>query len=310
MARKNPFDDIVFTDKSYFLDDGSEVGGMGDGGSDTRTVPIDSLETFPGHPFIVDTDGDDFEELVESVKEDGLIYPILVRPIGDKYQIVSGHRRVAACRAAGISDVPAVVREMGDDEAAILMAHSNLYRMKISIKEKALAYRMCYDAQEHQRYQRKNGSESGDRQLSVSESPSGSRANTYRYIRLSHLNEELLDLVDGQKVNIGAGVELSYLPMEAQGFVLYAFNEYGVAPSIKQAEELRRQSESGEEMSRDKIVAMLLGDYKKKKMRGNVSFSAKKMAEYFEPGTGPDQMEETVWKLLEGYRSKRFVIDE
>ena len=145
------FDDMEITNKTSVLKElDDELMTKASSNDGTSIVSIDDLVEFDNHPFVVDTESNEFEELVDSIKENGLIYPILVRPMEDKYEIISGHRRVAACRAAGIEELPAIVRELDDFEATVFMVHSNFARNEISIMERAKAYRMCHDVEKHQ----------------------------------------------------------------------------------------------------------------------------------------------------------------
>ncbi len=293
MAKKNLFDNLELTDNSYLLDEDMLAEEIKAGRSKEETILVQDLEEFPGHPFEVNEDTDDFEELVESIKENGLIYPILVRPVGEKYQIISGHRRAAASRVAELKEIPAIIRPMDDYEATVLMVHSNLYRSEVSIKEKALSYRMCHDAEKHQ------GKHSGgDTAASLGAKVSDSRRKVYRYIRLSYLVDNLLESVNQKKLAINIGVELSYLKENEQDIVSSVMEGYGIIPSLEQAEKLRELSGN---ITEEKIIAMLLGDEKKKSSKSSVSFKVKDLQDYFEPDTEPEKMTEIIVKLLKLY---------
>lgn len=297
MAKKNLFANMEITDNSYLLDDNLLTSEVQEGRSKEETVLLSDLEEFPGHPFMVNTETEDFDELVESIKENGLIYPVLVRPHGKKYQIISGHRRVAASRAAGLSEIPAIIRPMDDYESTVLMVHSNLYRPEISIKEKARAYRLCHDVEKHQgKYI------GGDTVANIGAKASDSRRKVYRYIRLSYLTDELLDVVDDKKLAINIGIELSYLRQEEQELLSDIMEEYRMMPSIEQAALLRKMSEDSEDISREKIIALLLGDEKKKASKTSVSFKKKDLQDFFEPDTGVERMSEIIMQLLTKYR--------
>lgn len=303
MGKKSVFDDMNITDKSYLLEDGLLDSEVQEGRSREETVLLQDLIDFPGHPFMVNTETDDFEELVESIKSNGLIYPILVRPEGKKYQIISGHRRVAASRIAGLDEIPAIIRPMDDYESTVLMVHSNLYRPEISIKEKARAYRLCYDAEKHQ-----GKNIGGDTAVNIGAKASDSRRKVYRYIRLSYLSDGLLDAVSDKRLSINIGIELSYLSMEEQEMLLSIVKEYNILPSIEQSAVLRKLSEDGSSISKEKIIALLLGDEKKKTSKNSVSFKKKDLQDFFEPDTELERMSEVIMKLLAKYREG--VLDE
>lgn len=254
-GKRNVFEDMNITDNSYLLDEGLLDSEVQEGRSKEETVLLQDLIDFPGHPFKVNTETDDFDELVESIKANGLIYPILVRPEGKKYQIISGHRRVAASRVAGLDEIPAIIRPMDDYESTVLMVHSNLYRPEISIKEKARAYRLCYDAEKHQ-----GKNIGGDTAANIGAKASDSRRKVYRYIRLSYLSNGLLDVVDEKRLAINIGIELSYLSTEEQEMLFSVMEEYSILPSIEQSAVLRKLSEERADISKEKIIALLLGD--------------------------------------------------
>lgn len=206
-------------------------------------------------------------------------------------------RLAAAGRAAGLDKIPAVIRPMDDYESTVLMVYSNLYRPAISIKEKARVYRMCHDAEKHQG--RHIG---GDTAASIGASASDSRRKVYRYIRLSYLTDRLLDMVDGKKLAVNIGVELSYLQKEVQQILCSAIEEYGILPSPEQSVVLRKLSEDGEGISKEKIIALLLGDAKKKESKNSVSFKKKDIQDFFEPDTDIERMSEIIMRLLAKYK--------
>lgn len=297
MAKKDLFENMNITDNSYLLDDNLLASELQTGRSKEKIIKLSDFEEFPGHPFMVNTETEDFEELVESIRENGLIYPILVRPVGKKYQIISGHRRVAACKVAGQSEIPAIVRPMDDYEATVLMVHSNLYRPEISIKEKARAYRLCHDAEKHQ-----GKHYGGDTAANIGEKASDSRRKVYRYIRLSYLSDRLLDAVDEKKMAINIGIELSYLNEKTQEQVSEIIEEYHMMPSIEQATILRKLSVEQGDISKEKIIALLLGEEKKKAAKTSISFKKKDLQDFFDPDTEMDKMSEIIMQLLSKYR--------
>lgn len=298
MAKKDLFENMNITDNSYLLDDNLLASELQTGRSKEEMIKLSDLEEFPEHPFIVNTETEDFEELVESIRENGLIYPILVRPVvGGKYQIISGHRRAAASKVAELSEIPAIVRLMDDYEATVLMVHSNLYRPEISIKEKARAYRLCHDAEKHQ-----GKHYGGDTAANIGEKASDSRRKVYRYIRLSYLSDRLLDAVDEKKMAINIGIELSYLNEKTQEQISEIIEEYHMMPSIEQAVILRKLSEEQGDISKEKIIALLLEEEKKKATKTSISFKKKDLQDFFDPDTEMDKMSEIIMQLLSKYR--------
>ena len=240
------FSNLNFSDKSFMLEDEFSFSSSKEkpaSAAPDSVVKLSDLREFTDHPFKVDTETPDFEELVESIRDNGLIYPILVRPVDDKYEIISGHRRVEACKSVGLEEIPVIIRPLNDYEATIVMVHSNLYRPEISISERAKAYRMCMDAEKHQ------GKKGADTAVALGEEASDSRAKVYRYIRLSYLSEELLDCVDIKKLTIGIGVELSYIDEIGQGSILTFIEQTGTYPNFDQACALRKTFEDSNALS-------------------------------------------------------------
>lgn len=301
---KGIYEDLQLPDNSYLLDEEFLKSEVEKGIFKEEKLPISKLIEFDHHPFNVCTESEDFQELVDSIRDNGVIYPILVRPQGEIYEIVSGHRRVAAAKMAGLNEVPVIIRDMDDYEATVLMVHTNLYRPEISIMEKAKAYRMCNDAEKHQ------GISTGEYTAEkIGAAASDSRAKVYRYIRLSYLNDYLLQLVSDKKLTVNIGLELSYLNPKHQELLQNVMDEYEMMPNIEQASVLRKHSEEDPlSISKEKIIAMLLGDEKKKSTKSNITFKRKDIEDYFEPNTSPDRMTEIIVMLLEKYKDG--VLDE
>ena len=178
------------------------------------------------------------------------------------------------------------------------MVHSNLYRPEISIKERARAYRLCHDAEKHQ-----GKHMGGDTAVNIGAAASDSRRKVYRYIRLSYLTDRLLDMVDGKKLAINIGIELSYLSEGVQEMLSSVMEEYGIFPSVEQSAVLRRKlSGDGTDISKEKIIALLLGDAKKKASKSSVSFKKKDLQDFFEPDTELERMSEIIMQLLSKYK--------
>lgn len=286
---------------SYLLDDEAVENGQDSEGKAESIIRIDELLEFKDHPFNVNTESADFEELVESIRTNGLIYPILVRPVDDKYEIISGHRRVAACKEAGLEEVSAIIRPLDDYEATILMVHSNLYRPEISISEKAHAYRMCMEAEKHQ------GIKGVDTAASIGEEVSDSRAKVYRYIRLSFLQTDLLKMVDEKKLTINAGIELSYLDEAAQDVLWNFITSYDIVPSNVQASAIRKEWNEEKHISKEFLISVLIG--KEKKIARTFSLKKKEINEYFDADCDPEYVSKVIHTLLRKYKDGEVKIE-
>ena len=260
-------------------------------------LKVSDLVPFENHPFKVDTEAPDFEELVESVRENGVIVPIIVRTKGNgKYEIISGHRRAEACKLAGITEVSAMIKDLDDYMATIVMVHSNLYRPEVSIAEKTRAYRMWNDAEEHV-----HGRAGINVAATISEQASVSRATVFRYIRLSYLVDELLDLVDAKKMPINAGMEISYLDADSQTKLASYISEYGIIPNNDQAAKIRKECEAaGGKLTYELITPIMLQNVAKPSSK--VTFKSKDLANYFKPDTDAASMTGVIVKLLEMHK--------
>lgn len=309
MAKKGLFENLKgMTDKSYLLDSSLSMDGeiAGPEAVKDSVLDIELLIPFVNHPFHVDTEDENFLQLVDSIKENGIIEPVLVRPKGDKYEIISGHRRVEAGRKAGLTEIPVVIREFDDYEATIIMVHSNFYREKILISEKAKAYRMCMDAEKHQ----------GKKGIDTAEIIGGeqeSKRQVYRYIRLSYLSDQLLAYLDDGKMAMNVGGELSYLSEDSQQYLIQAMDEYGIIPTLEQAKSLREKEKiSGDFLPYAEIVTELTSVLKKKTTGNNISFKKKELQEYFDDETPVETMSNVIMILLEQYRDGKLreVLDE
>ena len=206
-----------------------------------KVVDLSQLDEFPNHPYQVRID-EDLRNLQNSISERGVDEPLIVRNINDRYQVISGHRRMKACELAGIHDVPIRVVDLDDDEAVIMMVDSNLHRRKLLKSELAFAYRMKHEALKHQgkivedltssQLETKYSTDTA-RQLAAEKGTS--RAQVYRYIRLTYLNKGLLDLVDEERIAINPAYELSFLSKEQQEQLLNIIEELDATPSLSQA---------------------------------------------------------------------------
>ena len=266
-----------------------------------KNINIDLLIPFENHPF-KKRDGIENEELKESIKENGLLQPIIVRSFSaGTYEIISGHRRVEACKELGIQIVPAIVREMSKDEAVIAMVDSNLQREHLLPSEKAFAYKMKLEATKHQgkatSRQVVGKLESADK---ISESESGRQVQ--RYIRLTHLIPELLKLVDEERIAFTPAVELSYLPENEQKILAEEIEYTDATPSLSQAQRLRKFSEQGR-LSIDTIFAVLSEE--KPNQKEQVKFKTEDIRKYFPKSYTSLDMQKTIISLLEKWQRQR-----
>ena len=266
-----------------------------------KNINIDLLIPFENHPF-KKRNGIENEELTESVKENGLLEPIIVRSFSaGTYEIISGHRRVEACKELGIQIVPAIVREMSKDEAVIAMVDSNLQREHLLPSEKAFAYKMKLEATKHQgkatSRQVVGKLESADK---ISESESGRQVQ--RYIRLTHLIPELLKLVDEERIAFTPAVELSYLPDNEQKILAEEIEYTDATPSLSQAQRLRKFSEQGR-LSIDTIFAVLSEE--KPNQKEQVKFKTEDIRKYFPKSYTNLDMQKTIISLLEKWQRQR-----
>lgn len=273
--------------------------------SNEQILPISSLIPFQDHPFQVRED-QEMEQLTESIRQNGVLTPIVVRKSKtekETYEILSGHRRKRAAELAGLLEVPAIVKDLTDEEATILMVDSNLYREQITYSEKAFAYRMKNEAMKKQG---KRAIESENTAKQIGEEHADSARTVFRYIRLTYLIEELLQLVDENKLAFLAGVSLSYLKNHEQQSVLRFYREMECLPNASQAELLKRLSKEGTVFYED-IQALFekdtLENFQKKKSKGVVLKPAQ-LAEFFPEHTSSEEIEEIIIRLLKRWQEK------
>ena len=273
-----------------------------------KNIPLDEISDFPDHPFKVRMD-EDMTDLADSIKSHGVLVPALVRPVGDGYQMVAGHRRKAASELAGAETLPCIVRDMTDDEAIIVMVDSNLQREKILPSEKAFAYKMKLDAMRRQagRPPKNNSVPVGQnfgqtsREALAEKSPD-SNTQIQRYIRLTSLTSELLSLVDENKIAMRPAVELSYLSQAEQKALCDTMESEDCTPSHAQAIKMRKFSEDGK-LSQDVILSIM--EEEKPNQVEKFTIPRNKLNQYFEPGTPAQTIEDTILKALEMYRQRQ-----
>ena len=266
-------------------------------------IPLSQIDDFPDHPFQVRID-EDMQQLVESVRERGIITPITLRPKEDgRYEIVSGHRRRKACELAGLETVKSEVREMTRDEAIVLMVESNLQRSTILPSEKAFAYKMRLDAMKRQagRPSKNNPSPVGTNLRSdeqMAQEVGDSRNQIHRYIRLTELTPSLLNLVDEGRIALRPAVELSYLSQKEQEALVETIAYEDATPSHAQAIKMRKFSEEGK-LSDDVILSIMCEQ--KPNQKEKISFQAERLRKFIPAAYTPRQTEDYVLKALEFY---------
>ncbi|RHO63241.1 ParB/RepB/Spo0J family partition protein [Butyricicoccus sp. AM05-1] len=267
-------------------------------------IPLSEIDDFPNHPFKVKMD-EDMNQLVQSVKERGVITPITIRQKEDgRYEIVSGHRRRKACELSGLERVPAEIKELSRDEAIILMVESNLQRSIILPSEKAFSYKMRLEAMKRQG-QRTDltlspvGTKSGRSSEVITAETGDSRNQIYRYIRLTELIPELLDMVDENKIAFRPAVELSYLTETEQHNLLNSISYNDATPSLPQAIRLKEFSKAGKLSA--EVIEAILGE-EKPNQKEKISFKAERLRPYI-PSTVPlEKTEDYIIKALEYYQ--------
>lgn len=267
-----------------------------------KEIPLYELHPFRDHPFKIQNN-EEMKHLIESVKQFGTITPALARPLPEGgYELISGHRRLAACQVLGIETMPVIIREMTDDEAVIAMVDANLQRETILPSEKAFAYKMKLDAIKHQG---KASVQVAEKLLSVekvADDAGESKDQVRRYIRLTHLIPELLSMVDENKIAFNPAVELSYLSHPEQFILLDAIKQNDCTPSHAQSIRLKKLSQEGT-LSRDTIFEILAEQ--KPNQQEQYKFKREDIRKYFPKSYTDKQVYDTVLKLLEQWQRKR-----
>ena len=273
-----------------------------------KSIPIEHLYPYPDHPYkVIDDEG--MDALTESIRERGVMTPILVRERDHdpyRYNIIAGHRRVHAAQKAGLTSVPAFIFNVSRDEAAIMVVDSNLHRERILPSEKARAYKMWYDAKKHTAGRPpKNASQletniRTDEEMAVEFGES--RAQIQRYLRLNELIPELLDLMDEDKMALSVGVELSYLPDELQYIVLGQIEELDCTPSYAQANHMHKEAAAGT-LTEARISEMM--SHEKPNQKEKITIPMEKLTIYFKQDTTPKDIQAYILKLLEEDRIRK-----
>lgn len=271
-----------------------------------QQIPIGELFPFKNHPFKV-LDDDSMSDTVESVKQYGVLSPLIARPRPKGgYEIISGHRRQHAAELAGLETLPVIVRQMDDDAAIILMVDSNLQREHILPSERAFAYKMKLDAMKNQGTRSDLTSTQVVSKLRSNEKLGAennqSRETVRRFIRLTNLIPELLDMVDNKTVSFNPAVELSYLSPEQQQEVIRAMDDTQNFPSVSQAKRIKKLAQDGT-FTTETVIA-IMGEEKKSEL-DTVTIKNDTLRKYFPRSYTPKQMEDTIIKLLEQWQKKR-----
>ena len=272
-----------------------------------QQIPIDALHPFTNHPFKV-LDDEAMTRTVESIAQYGVLAPLIARPRpdGDGYEIISGHRRQYAAKLAGLDTLPVIVRKMSDDAAVILMVDSNLQREHILPSERAFAYKMKLDAIKNQGARSDLTSPQlaakfrSDDAVAKDQGISGDTVR--RYIRLTSLIPELLDMVDEKKISFNPAVELSYLDESQQRDFLEAMNDTQNAPSLSQAQQLKKMAQQGD-FSYEKAFDVM--GQEKKSEKDTVTIKNETLRKYFPRSYTPKQMEEKIIQLLDAWQKKQ-----
>lgn len=295
-ASLSNYDDIFSTEESRQEEQREQV----------QQIPIGELFPFKNHPFKV-LDDDSMSDTVESVKQYGVLSPLIARPRPKGgYEIISGHRRQHAAELAGLETLPVIVREMSDDAAVILMVDSNLQREHILPSERAFAYKMKLDAIKNQGARSDLTSPQvaskfrSDDEVAKGQGISGDTVR--RFIRLTNLIPELLDMVDNKTVSFNPAVELSYLSPEQQQEVIRAMDDTQNFPSVSQAKRIKKLAQDGT-FTTETVVA-IMGEEKKSEL-DTVTIKNDTLKKYFPRSYTPKQMEDTIIKLLEQWQKKR-----
>ena len=280
-------------------------GGKTDAGGELVTLALADLRPFSRHPYKV-RDDEAMREMVESVKQYGVLSPAIARPLPDGgYELVSGHRRKRACELAGLETMPVIVRELDDDAAAILVVDSNLQREDLLPSERAFAYKLKLEAIRHQGERTDLTSAQVGPKLTaaekVAEESPDSKSQIKRYIRLTELIPPLLDMVDERRIAFNPAYELSFLTKDEQRLLLDAMDSEQATPSLSQAQRLKQFSQRGE---LDAVVMRAIMSEEKKEVE-RVTLKGDTLRKYFPASYTPKRMEETIIRLLEQWQKQQ-----
>ena len=279
----------------------SELLGISDE-QNSINLEISQIKSFKNHPFKVQMDRK-MEDLIESIKENGIITPVLVRPLDDGYEMVSGHRRMFAAKSCGLQTIPAIIREMDDDEAIVAMVDANIQREELLPSEKAFAYKMKLEAIKRQGFRADLTSDQNGRKsesaYTIAEEVGESKTQIRRYIRLTELIPDLLSLVDTKKLLFTVGVEISYLDKEMQGWIEEYIRECGTI-NLLQICSLRKVLEN-RSITQEELI-QFLNTKRNGLLRGRkITLRAEQLDPFFPVGYTGKQMEKVILMLLENW---------
>ena len=272
-----------------------------------QEILLSELHPLPNHPFKV-VDDERMLDTADSIREHGVLVPAIARPRPDGgYELIAGHRRKRGCELAGLDTMPVIVRNLDDDASTIIMVDSNIQRESLLPSERAFAYKMKLEALNHQgKRAGLTSSQLGTKLMRtdeiLAEQSGTSRNQVQRYIRLTELVPDLLDMVDAKKIAFNPAVELSYLKPEEQTALIEAMDSEQATPSLSQAQRLKRFSQEGT-LSPDMMRAILSEE--KKTDMDRVTLTGDTLRKYFPKSYTPRQMEQTILKLLEGWHRRR-----
>ena len=271
-----------------------------------RVIPIQFFDDFPKHPFNVKMD-EEMEALIESIKEFGILTPLIARKKeNERYEIIAGHRRKFAAKKLSLTELPVILRDMTMDEAVIAMVDSNLHRERILPSERAYAYKMKMEARKRQGARTDLTSTPVVSKLRTDEAVGNeigeSREQIRRYIRLTYLIKELLDMVDDGRIAFRPAVELSYLSVEQQKDLIYTIESEDATPSHAQSIEMKKLCQQGK-LTADKIFAIM--SQQKPNQVEKIKIPASRFEKYFSRGTPQSQIETVIFQALEEYYAKR-----
>lgn len=269
-------------------------------------ISLTKIRPFKDHPFKV-LDDNKMQDLVESIRENGILTPVLIRPLGnDTYEMVSGHRRMHAASLLEMDAIPAIIREMTDDEATVNMVDSNIQREELLPSEKAFAYKMKMNALKRQGQRSDLTSGQNGPKLAVetiSEEVGDSSRQIKRFIRLTDLIPELLDYVDKKRIQFTVGVEISYLDHEIQQWIYEYIKENGIL-KLKQVSALRDQLKDGGAITQAKMIALFQENQPGGQSSSNLTFTEKRLRQFFPPNYTAEQMRTVIEDLLTEWRLK------
>ena len=271
-----------------------------------QQIPIGELFPFKNHPFKV-LDDESMQRTVESVEQYGVLSPLIARPRPEGgYEIISGHRRQHAAQLAGLETLPVIVRNMDDDAAVLLMVDSNLQRESILPSERAFAYKMKLEALKNQGARSDLTSSQVGMKLQaldiVGQEAGDSRNQVHRFIRLTSLIPELLDMVDEKKIALSPAYQIAALTPKEQGLLLETIDSEQTTPSLSQAQRMKKLSQSGE-LNEDTMLSIMMEQ--KKPEKNDITLSGEKLRKYFPRSYTPFQIENTIFKLLDAWQKKR-----